>query len=202
MLSFLHGPLKFLPTISQPLGGVLQRQISTGSSLYFKLTDCFFAEPLKKKRRLDPAIVRAREDRKKRKLEKQIRRKEKGSRQLKPIDECEVPEVLLKDEKKLRVRQVEKLTEQEVIGRVRILKAWAGYRRKQSFNDIQMMDRLMFSQQHALDELRKESEYLYQEAIKIDENLINRTMKGPMKTPPKENYASPDGEYIDTSKKW
>ncbi|XP_039282310.1 39S ribosomal protein L40, mitochondrial isoform X2 [Nilaparvata lugens] len=162
----------------------------------------YSAEPMKKKRRLDPAIVRAREDRKKRKLEKQIRRKERGSRQLKPIDECEVPEVLLKDDKKWRVRQVDKLSEQEVIGRVRILKAWAGYKQKQALRDIRLMDRIMFSQQHALDELRKESEFLYQEAIKVDENLINRPFKGPLKTPPIENYASPDGEYIDTTKKW
>lgn len=49
------------------------------------------AEPLKKKKRMDPAILRAREARRQRKLEKQIRRLLKNARQLKPIDECQVP---------------------------------------------------------------------------------------------------------------
>jgi len=46
---------------------------------------------LKKKKKIDPAIIRAREDRKKKKIEKQIKRLEKNSQQLKPIDELEVP---------------------------------------------------------------------------------------------------------------
>ena len=49
------------------------------------------AEPLKKKKRIDPAVVRAREERRRRKLEKAIRRLEKSSRQLKPLAELELP---------------------------------------------------------------------------------------------------------------
>lgn len=44
---------------------------------------------MKKKKRMDPAVLRNREERKKKKLEKQIRRLEKNSRQLKPINELE-----------------------------------------------------------------------------------------------------------------
>lgn len=57
------------------------------------------AEPLKKKKRMDPAVVKAKEDRRKKKLEKQIRRLEKNARQLKPLDELEVPLILI-DERK------------------------------------------------------------------------------------------------------
>jgi large subunit ribosomal protein L40 len=57
-----------------------------------------FAEPLKKKKKMDPAVIKAREDRRRKKLEKQIRRLEKNARRLKPIDELEVPLNLL-DEK-------------------------------------------------------------------------------------------------------
>jgi large subunit ribosomal protein L40 len=46
---------------------------------------------LKKKKRIDPALIKQREERKKKRLEKQIRRLEKNARQLKPIDELEVP---------------------------------------------------------------------------------------------------------------
>lgn len=40
---------------------------------------------------MDPAVIRAREERKRRKLQKQIRRLEKHQRQLKPLDELEIP---------------------------------------------------------------------------------------------------------------
>lgn len=40
---------------------------------------------------MDPAIIKAREERRRKKLEKQIRRLEKNAKQLKPIDELEPP---------------------------------------------------------------------------------------------------------------
>lgn len=67
-------------------------------AFYNNLNNFSRAEPLKKKKKIDPAVVRAREERKKKKLEKQIRRLEKNAKQLKPIGECEVSLTLL-DEK-------------------------------------------------------------------------------------------------------
>lgn len=61
-------------------------------------TNVLCAEPLKKKKKLDPQIIKQREDRKKKKIEKQIRRLEKNARQLKPVEELEVPLELI-DEK-------------------------------------------------------------------------------------------------------
>lgn len=46
---------------------------------------------MKKKKKIDPAIVKAREERRRKKIEKQIRRLEKNARQLKPIEEIEPP---------------------------------------------------------------------------------------------------------------
>lgn len=63
-------------------------------------TPALNAEPLKKKKKLDPQIIKQREDRRRKKLEKQIRRLEKNARQLKPIEELEVPLELI-DEKEL-----------------------------------------------------------------------------------------------------
>lgn len=57
----------------------------------------FRGEPLKKKKRLDPSVIKARDERRKRKLEKQIRKLEKNAKQLKPIEECEVPLHVLED---------------------------------------------------------------------------------------------------------
>ena len=47
----------------------------------------FSAEPLKKKKRIDPALLMARETKKRRRIEKQLRRLEKLGRKLKPVDE-------------------------------------------------------------------------------------------------------------------
>lgn len=51
----------------------------------------YSAEPLKKKKKLDPAIIRQREERRKKKLEKSIRRLQKYAKKLKPISELEIP---------------------------------------------------------------------------------------------------------------
>jgi large subunit ribosomal protein L40 len=50
---------------------------------------------MKKKKKMDPAVIKAREERKRKKLEKHIRRLEKNQSQLKPIDECEIPVCIL-----------------------------------------------------------------------------------------------------------
>lgn len=48
--------------------GQFVRNISTNVPSQIRATQALFAEPLKKKKRLDPAIIRAREERKKRRL--------------------------------------------------------------------------------------------------------------------------------------
>lgn len=50
---------------------------------------CFRGEPLKKKKKLDPAVIKAKEERKKRKLQKRIRMLEKHTNHMKPIFEID-----------------------------------------------------------------------------------------------------------------
>ncbi|XP_029167604.1 39S ribosomal protein L40, mitochondrial [Nylanderia fulva] len=169
--------------------------------LYFRVSSTLLGEPLKKKKRLDPAIIRAREDRRKRKLEKQIRRLEKVAKQLKPIAEIEVP-YKFKDEKVQRLRQLPSLSKEETESRILLQKEWTKYKTQQHLADIQIMDSILYSQQRALDELRAESEELYQEAIQVDLGLLPYTAKGPSKTPAIENYDSPDGEYTNVTRKY
>lgn len=71
------------------------RFISTTALRPISVTGFLCAEPLKKKKRIDPSVIKAREERRRKKVEKQIRRLEKNARQLKPIDEMEVPLVLI-----------------------------------------------------------------------------------------------------------
>ncbi|XP_025837260.1 39S ribosomal protein L40, mitochondrial-like isoform X3 [Agrilus planipennis] len=194
------------------------RSISTTSIQFFKFSPCLMAEPLKKKKKMDPAIIRAREERKKKKIEKQIRRLEKNARQLKPIDECEVPLYLIDEQRyhyttlvikkhdnlqyyRKRARTIQ-LTEEVLESRAALFQAWSCYKQQQHLNDVQMIDRIMYSQQKALNELKNESEDLYQEAIQVEPMLLPIKLQGPSETPPIADYDAPDGDYQDVSRKW
>ncbi|XP_026743129.1 39S ribosomal protein L40, mitochondrial-like [Trichoplusia ni] len=177
------------------------RNITTTPAVQFKTTDQLCAEPMKKKKKIDPQIVKAREERRRKKLEKQIRRLEKNARQLKPIDELEVPLDLLDNFGK-RKRPQPKLTAEVIEARALLQKDWARYKREEYISNVAQIDRIMAAQRRALDKLLEESEDLYNEAIMPDLQLIPYEIKGPVATPPIKSYESPDGEYIDVSKKW
>nr|XP_026494389.1 39S ribosomal protein L40, mitochondrial [Vanessa tameamea] len=177
------------------------RNISASAVVQFKITDQLWAEPLKKKKKLDPAIVKAREERRRKRLEKQIRRLEKNARQLKPIEEIEPPLHLL-DEMKKRKRPSVNISEEEQEARALLLKDWTRYKKQEYISNVNQIDRIMAAQRRALDMLYEESEELYNEAIMPDLQLIPYTVSGTYATPPIKNYNSPDGEYFDVSKKW
>ncbi|KAL6267594.1 hypothetical protein P5V15_000668 [Pogonomyrmex californicus] len=194
--------LNLLPALSRLSMHAGIRNISACTNpLYFKVSSVLLGEPLKRKKKLDPAIIKAREDRRKRKLEKQIRRLQKQSRQLKPISEIEVPSKLI-EEREQRLRKLPPISEEEAESRILLQKEWNKYKTQQHLALIQTIDSILHSQQRALDELRAESEELYQQAIQIDFDFIPYTTKGPLKTPPIENYDCPDGEYINITRKF
>ncbi|KFB52660.1 AGAP000110-PA-like protein [Anopheles sinensis] len=180
---------------------VLSRTIHTSTGLLFRCTPALCAEPLKKKKKLDPQIIKQREERKRKRLEKQIRRLEKNARQLKPIEELETPMELI-DEQGKRRRAKASLTPELIEGRALLEKQWAKYKMQEKLADYQLFDRIMAAQTKALNELKLESEELYQQAIQPDPALVPFGAEGPVATPPIKNYEQPDGEYIDVSKKW
>jgi len=170
-----------------------QRLINTSAVL--------LAEPMKKKKKMDPAIIRAREEKKRRRLEKQIRRLEKFQRQLKPLDETEIPVAII-DNARQRARKLPQLPMEVSDARWKLVKEWAVYKNKQVEAETRFFQKMRQSQDTALEELRKESPFLYEECIKIDTDLITYEAKGPTETPPIENYNIIDGDYIDISRKW
>ncbi|CAK1550459.1 unnamed protein product [Leptosia nina] len=182
----------------QPLNS---KNICTTAVLPFKISDQLWAEPMKKKKKMDPAIVKAREERRRKKIEKQIRRLEKNAKQLKPIDELEPPLHVL-DNLNTRKRIPVVLSPAEVEARALLNKEWCRYKRQEYMANVAQVDRIMRAQKRALDQLYEVSEDLYNEAIMPDLQLIPYSIVGPYATPPIKNYDSPDGEYIDVSKKW
>ncbi|XP_037072442.1 39S ribosomal protein L40, mitochondrial-like [Pollicipes pollicipes] len=179
----------------------VSRSITTSAPAAIGLTPALWAEPLKKKKRIDPAVVRAREERKRRKLEKAIRRLEKGSRQLKPLDELELPRPV-RQELRERRRPTQSLTSEQADQRFDLMKNWARYKRQQHVADVAMFRRIRDSQERALEELKAESYELYCDAISDDPALVPFEHRGPTLTPPIPGYDSPDGDYIDTTRKW
>uniref|UniRef100_A0A182T3M0 Large ribosomal subunit protein mL40 n=1 Tax=Anopheles maculatus TaxID=74869 RepID=A0A182T3M0_9DIPT len=193
-----------------PLVGHTARSIHSSAGLLFRSTPVLCAEPLKKKKKLDPQVVKQREERKRKRLEKQIRRLEKNARQLKPIEELEVPMELIDEQAYAcaqfflvkRKRNVPKPTAALLESRALLEKQWAKYRMQETLADYQLLDRTVAAQTKALNELKLESEDLYQQAIQPDPALVPFRAQGPVATPPIKGYEQPDGEYIDVSRKW
>merc|ERR1712059_238407 len=144
----------------------------------------------------DPGQVRARDDERKRRLAKALRKMEKKERQTKPLVECEVP-LHLHKEALIRRREVEVPAEVEE-ERIQQAKDWSRFALARHSNEIWHQDKIMISQQKALEELRKESVPLYMSAIQFDLDLMPLTLKGPVATPPIQGYIQ-DGEYKETT---
>jgi len=195
--------LKLLSSYSRwPLSKtIITKGLHTSSQLNIHYTPVLYAEPLKKKRKIDPAVVKAREDRRRKKLEKQIRRLEKNARQLKPIEELEIPLNLI-DEMEKRSRKLPQISEQEMERRSLLTKKWSLYRMEENLNDFKILDKLVHAQTKALHELRFESEELYQQGIQPDMDMIPFVAKGPVQTPPIKDYTFIDGDYNDITKKY
>ncbi|GAB6019921.1 hypothetical protein CHUAL_001452 [Chamberlinius hualienensis] len=180
----------------------IRRSFNTFSSpLLFRVTPMLSGEPLKKKKKIDPAIVRMREDRKRRKLEKEIKKLEKVARKYKPIDEMEVPPKLL-EERTMRLRKLPTLSEEQLDYRFDLTKEWHVYSNQRVNAECRSMERMVTAQVKALDELRLTSEELYQAALEPDLSLLPFSAKGPVHTPAIENYQIVDGEYKDVTKSW
>jgi len=121
---------------------------------------------------------------------------EKKDRLPKPLMECEIP-LALHQERAERLRGLEvSLEEQET--RILHMKDWARHTYIRNHNEIWKQDKILSTQQRALDELKKESLSLYENAIQFDPSIIPITFSGPVATPPIKDYIQ-DGEYKDTT---
>ena len=68
------------------------------------------------------------------------------------------------------------------------MKSWARYLYSRNHNEIWEQDRILISQQAALEELKRESVALYDAAIQFDPDLVPFSFKGPVSSPPIKDY--------------
>ncbi|KAI9560644.1 hypothetical protein GHT06_011594 [Daphnia sinensis] len=189
-------------SVAMPLTESLMSQRTICTNIRFptflQVSSPLLAEPLKKKKKMDPQIIKAREERRRKRIEKSIKKLEKNAKQLKPIEEIDWP-ISLQKQKSLRERTETVSQPQQM---QEILKAWRSYKYQQSLQEMKMIDRISSSQLHALEQLRTISEDLYIKAIQMDDSLLPFTAVGPSNTPPIVGYDILDGEYIDETPKW
>ncbi|XP_030833190.1 39S ribosomal protein L40, mitochondrial [Strongylocentrotus purpuratus] len=167
--------------------------------LSIRATQVLRAEPPKKKKRVDPKQEVMRQQRLLKKLKK-IQFK-MGDPELKPIVDFDVDRKLMEDDRKRDDNEADFETSEE---RARLQKAWSRYKFQQHVTETNTIKKSIRSQTKALEELRLESEELYQAAIQRDPGLFPLLITGPTYTPPVTDYSavSPDGDYIDVTKQY
>ncbi|XP_038648955.1 39S ribosomal protein L40, mitochondrial isoform X4 [Scyliorhinus canicula] len=150
------------------------------------------AEP-KKKKKVDPRRELALRDR----LRKRLKKLERVPPELIPIEDFITPTKFLDES---RVRDPPKLSVEETERRALLMKEWSRYKQKEHEKEAEIIQSMIEAQQQALQELRLESEELYQAAIKRDQGLFPLELQGCSFTPPIANYEAPDGKYRDITK--
>lgn len=155
----------------------------------------FAPVPPPKKAKRDPMQDRAREEKKKRRLAKALRKMDKKPRILKPMIELELdPKTFggeLKDKRErvvplLSPSELEEKTEKHAL----LLKEWSRFSRRRHVSEIRQIDTVLMHRLKALEELRKVSHELYAEAIKPEIGTLNANSRifyqavGPTSTPP------------------
>ncbi|CAF0731239.1 unnamed protein product [Brachionus calyciflorus] len=176
----------------------LQNPFHTTSNNFIKFSIPLSAEPTKAKKRIDPQVLALRENRKRKRLEKEIKKLERFGRKLKPIDEHEPDRLVLKETDK-RKRVLPQQTKQNLDDEYFLKKEWANYINLKQMNQLEQINRALKSQEDALKELKKDNFTLYNAAIQLDTKLIPYAREGPVHTPPSKNYEPPEGDYYDTT---
>lgn len=170
--------------------------LHTSPAAFLQISDTRYSALSKRKRKQDPGQIKAKEERRRKRLAKALKKMEKKDRLPKPLVECEIP-IQLHQERSERLREIE-LSEGEKEARILHMKDWARQCYVRNHNELWRQDKIMITQQMALDELKKESVSLYEAAIQFDPLLVPMSFKGPVATPPIEGYLQ-DGEYKETT---
>ncbi|XP_024075257.1 39S ribosomal protein L40, mitochondrial [Terrapene carolina triunguis] len=203
MLAAACGALRLLPRVRGGAGSsLLSSQLSWAihfrgnhwqtSLLAFQASLPMRAEPRKKKK-IDPKREQAQKDR----MKKKIKKMEKAAQEMIPIEDFVTPFKFLDAS---RVREISPLSFEESERRALLLKKWALYKQKEHEAEMETLKSLMAAQQEALEELRLESEELYQAAVRRDEGLFPFEKEGPSYTPQVPGYEAPEGKCVDITK--
>ena len=166
-------------------------------------TSVLNAEPPKKKRRIDPAVLKLRVERKIKKLEREIAKLEAEPRQHAPILEYQLTNSDIRD---LRARpqhnmQEFNLTPTTLLGARRL---WSFYRQEQARLERKSIRRVVSAQERALEQLKQLDSELYDNTVAVDDTTLIPYLSSHMRkeTGPNPNYTPPDGSINNVTKQW
>lgn len=161
------------------------------------------AEPPRKKRRIDPAVLKVRVERKINKTQREIDRLEKEPKQLIPILEYQYTNSEIRD---LNARPKHTLEDAQIsMADVRAAqRLWSFYRTEQSQILKRSLKRMQRAQKRALDSLKEIDEDLYNRTVAVDDTILipYRSSLVRKETATNPSYVPPDGYIKDISKEW
>ena len=110
-----------------------------------------------------------------------------------PADPDSIPDIswFAPDRKRPKPAHSDEIIETRAL----LCKEWCRYQMKKHIDDLQVIRDKIELRNKALRELQKESQFLYEEAMKVDKTMFPLTLLGPMETPPMEGYQPPD--FVD-----
>lgn len=193
--------------------GLIQEGLFTARTLGLKIADlshrsfsttsALLAEPPRKRRRVDPVILRSRVEKKMMKHEREIKKLENEPRQLIPILEYQPTNSTIRDWFARPGRTLEDVGIDE-----RKLKAaqklWNFYRLEQSRRERRLIRQVERAQARALETLEQLNEDLFKKTVTVDDVTLIPYISSHMRkdTAPNPNYTPPDGYIKDISKVW
>lgn len=184
-----------LANISQRYHPTHHRSITT--------TKILFAEPPRKKVRVDPAILKLRIERKIRKAEREILKIENDARHPIPLLEYQPSG---KDIRDLQSRPAHNMNELGITPNLikAAEKLWSMYRSRESHMERYSLRQVEKAQQFALDSLKEIDKELYDKTVAVDEiSLIPyRSSRVKSETGPIPNYKPPDGMITNLTREW
>lgn len=194
---------RFIHKTAQLLGSNPSKLILTTPCREISTTSALCAEPPRKKRRVDPAVLRVRVERKMKKTEREIARLENEPKQLIPILEYQLTNSEIRDLKARPGRNLEDVGLDE--GTLKAAqRLWSFYRLEQSRMEKLSLRRIERAQNRALDTLKELDEDLYNKTVAMDDTSLIPYFSSHMRkeTPPNTNYTPPDGHVKNISKDW
>lgn len=169
----------------------------------FSTTKALNAEPPRKKRRLDPLVLKTRVERKIKKNEREIARLEAAPKQPIPILEYQYTNSELRD---LQARPGRTPADVGLdLSEFRAAeKLWNFYRCEQKRMEFLSVRKVERAQARALETLKELDKSLYDKTVAVDDfTLIPYTSSHMRKeTAANPNYTPPDGSVKDVSKEW
>lgn len=181
----------------------LKKSVSYTNTRAISCTPALWAEPPRKKKRIDPAMLKKQVERKIMKAKREITRLESQPKQPIALTEYQYSPSELRD---LTARPKHSMEEFNIsLSTLRgAQRLWALYRAEQDRMASKSVDKVVRAQENALKMMRVLDQDLYNRTVAIDDTVLIPYNSDHMRreTPPNPDYQPPDGNVTDVTKEY